>query len=100
MARLTAEKYNTISGDKGEWIGVLPRNCDTKTMWSCWKCGNTFLMHYDNVKHKKWCYECRKKRTEKLVRQHFEQRFQKLFRYLKTIITINLILIVSNLSQP
>jgi hypothetical protein len=86
---LTKDDYNTVCGDKGEWIGVLPKNCMTKTMWNCLECGDCFMASYSNVQQGQWCPSCSKSRTEKLCREYIEKKFNRKFLSCKPSFLIN-----------
>jgi len=56
--RFTNEDYNKICEGKGEWIGILPKDCDACTRWVCDMCGLCFEMRYRSVQQGQWCGDC------------------------------------------
>jgi len=78
--RLTIDDYNAVCKKKGIWTGsFLPDNCDIKTEWKCFGCGEIFGARYDSIKQGQWCSVCSKSRSEKMVRSIFESYFHVAF---------------------
>jgi hypothetical protein len=76
--RKPPDDLHTVARSRGGTLLVEGRNRNTPATWQCSN-GHTFQASPHNVLRGNWCPECSASRSERIVRTHFEQIFDKPF---------------------